>query len=300
MLLNFDKCLIMKNLKKISVVGMGLLGASVTLSIKRELSSTKIVGYSHRDSTRRKAEDYGVADEIVDSLAAAVEDMDVVILATPIQTFESYFEDMGQYLKPGCIVTDVGSTKSLPHQWAAKHLPKGVHYVGSHPIAGSEKRGLEYARDDLLTGANCIVTKVRGTHRPSVELLEKFWTKLGCSVEVMSPTRHDKIFGRVSHLPHIAAAALVNASSFADLKFSGKGFMDTTRVASGPANVWTDILMTNPQTCVDGIDALIERLKEFRKAVKAGDEKKVDKLLAAAGDKRAKMIQHKIEQKELF
>ena len=290
----------MKNLKKISVVGMGLLGASVTLSIKRELPGTKIVGYSHRSSTRQKAADYGVADEIVDTLAAAVEDMDVVILATPIQTFEDYFKEMTPSLKAGCIVTDVGSTKSLPHAWANQYLAKGVYYVGSHPIAGSEKRGVEFARDDLLTGANCILTKVRGTHEPSVELLEWFWTKLGCCVEVMSPSRHDKIFGMVSHLPHITASSLVNASSAADLKFCGKGFIDTTRVASGPANVWTDILMTNPDTCVDGIDRLIAQLKDFRNAVKAGDEAKVNKLLTAAGEKRAKMIQHKIEQKELF
>lgn len=290
----------MRNLKKISVVGMGLLGASVTLSIKRELPGTEIVGYSHREATRQKAVDYGVADEIVDTLAAAVEDMDVVILATPIQTFENYFEAMAPFLKAGCIVTDVGSTKSLPHEWAARHLPKGVHYVGSHPIAGSEKRGLEYARDDLLTGANCILTKVRGTHGPSVKGLEQFWTKLGCCVEIMSPARHDKIFGMVSHLPHVVASALVNASSLADLKFCGKGFIDTTRVASGPANVWTDILMTNAPTCVDGIDRFIAQLKDFRKAVKAGDEKKVNKLLSAAGEKRGKMIQHKIEQKELF
>lgn len=290
----------MKRLKKISVIGMGLLGASVTLAIKREMPGRKIIGYSHRASTRQKAAEYGVADEIVDSLADAVEGVDVIILATPIQTFEDYFKDIAPYLKDGAIVTDVGSTKLLPHEWAAATLPKGVHYVGSHPIAGSEKRGLEYARDDLLAGANCIVTKVRGTDGPSVELLEKFWAKLGCSVEVMSPARHDGIFGRVSHLPHITAAALVNASSSADLKFSGKGFMDTTRVASGPANVWTDILMTNPQTCVEGLDALIEQLKNFRKAVKAGDEGQVNKLLAAAGEKRAKMIKHKLKQKELF
>lgn len=290
----------MKNLKKISVIGMGLLGASVTLAIKREMPSRKIIGYSHRASTRSKAAELELADEIVDSLAEAVEDVDVIILATPIQTFQNYFKELAPYLKDGAIVTDVGSTKSLPHEWAAATLPKGVHYVGSHPIAGSEKRGLEYARDDLLAGANCIVTKVRGTHSASVELLQKFWTKLGCSVEVMSPSRHDGIFGRVSHLPHITAAALVNASSSADLKFCGKGFIDTTRVSSGPANVWTDILMTNPQTCVDGIDGLIEQLKKIRNAVKSADETQVKKLLAAASDKRAKMIEYKLQQNELF
>lgn len=290
----------MKNLNKISVVGMGLLGASVSLSIKRDLPGCRVVGYSHRLETREKARQNGLATEIADTLRQAVENADIVILATPIMTFADYFAQMAPDLKPGAVVTDVGSTKSLPHRWAAEKLPKGVHYIGSHPIAGSEKRGLEYARDDLLTGAACILTKTAGTHAASVALLEQFWTRLGCFVQVMSPRRHDNIFGRVSHLPHITAAALVNANHPRDLEFAGRGFIDTTRVASGPANVWSDILMTNAPTCLEGIDALIAQLQVIRKAVESGDEKKLIRLLEQAAQKRSKMIQHKIEQKELF
>lgn len=290
----------MKNLNKISVIGMGLLGASVTLSIKRDLPGCCVVGYSHRLQTREKARQNDLATEIAETLQEAIENADIVILATPIMTFKDYFVEIASGLKTGAIVTDVGSTKTLPHRWAAEHLPKGVYYVGSHPIAGSEKRGLEYARDDLLTGAACIVTKTAGTNADSVALLEQFWARLGCSVQVMSPTRHDKIFGMVSHLPHITAAALVNANQPKDLEYAGRGFIDTTRVASGPANVWSDILMTNAPTCLKGIDALIAQLKTIQKAIQAGDEKKLMKLLDQAGQKRSKMIQHKIEQKELF
>ncbi|MHC5082436.1 MAG: prephenate dehydrogenase [Planctomycetota bacterium] len=289
----------MKNLKKVSVIGMGLLGSSVALSVKRELSGTFVIGYSHRSTTRDKARQFEHADKIVDTLAEAVEDVDIVILATPIQTFQDYFKEMIPHLKPGCIVTDVGSTKTLSHKWAKK-LPKTVHYVGSHPIAGSEKRGLEYARDDLLDGAYCILTRVRGTHQPSVELLDKFWTKLGCQVEMMTPAGHDRLFGMVSHLPHITATALVNANSQADIRFAGRGFIDTTRVSSGPANVWGDILMTNPKTCIKGIDKLIAQLQKIQDAIEAGDQKKVEKLLSQAADKRSKMIEYKIQQKELF
>lgn len=290
----------MKNLNKISVVGMGLLGASVTLSIKRDLPGCCIVGYSHRLQTRQKARQNDLATEIAETLAETVENADIVILATPIMTFKDYFVEMAPNLKTGAIVTDVGSTKTLPHRWASEHLPKGVYYVGSHPIAGSEKRGLEYARDDLLTGAACIVTKTAGTNAASVTLLEQFWACLGCSVQVMSPARHDKIFGMVSHLPHITAAALVNANLQKDLEYAGRGFIDTTRVASGPANVWSDILMTNAPTCLKGIDDLIDQLKTIQKAIRSGDEKKLMQLLDQAGQKRSKMIQHKIEQKELF
>jgi prephenate dehydrogenase len=292
-------CFLMIKLRKISVIGMGLLGSSVTLSAKRELTQSRIVGYSHRDSTRQKARQYEVAHEIADSLEEAVTAADMVILATPIQTFEDYFKQISAYLKDGCIVTDVGSTKTLPHQWAA-HLPKGVYYVGSHPIAGSEKRGVEYARDDLLVNARCILTKVRGTHAAAIEVLEDFWSKLGCNTEIMSPANHDRIFGMVSHLPHMTAAALVNSVSQQNLKFAGRGFNDTTRVASGPSNVWTDILMTNSETCVEAIGKLVTQLQTLQAAIAAEDAQEVNKILDQAGQKRAKLIQHKIDQKELF
>jgi prephenate dehydrogenase len=282
---------------------MGLLGASVTLSIKHAFQTIKVVGYSHRSRTRQKARSLELADMVTETLDEAVENADMVILATPIRTFKDYFSQMTVRLKPGCIVTDVGSTKVLPHQWAAEYLPKGpggVFYVGSHPIAGSEKRGLEYARDDLLTGAVCIVTKTTGTNAAAAATTEQFWTQLGCKVKIMSPTRHDRIFGMVSHLPHLTAAALANAVGGADMQFAGRGFIDTTRVASGPANVWTDIFMTNPETCKKGIDAVIARLQQLQKAIAAGDAEKVQKLLEKAAGKRAKMIQQKIDQKELF
>jgi prephenate dehydrogenase len=290
----------MKSLKKISVIGMGLLGASVTLSVKRALQTTKVVGYSHRLQTRDKARQNGVADKVAETLEEAIENADLVILATPIMTFKDYFAKMSGCLKNGCVVTDVGSTKRLPHKWASECLPEGIHYVGSHPIAGSEKRGVEYARDDLLTGAVCIVTKTAASDAASVKVLEQFWTHLGCTVKMMTPVRHDRIFGLVSHLPHLTAAALVNANTPADMQFAGRGFIDTTRVASGPANVWADILMTNPKTCAKGIDALIDQLKQMQKAIAAGDAKKVEKLLEIAAAKRAEMIRHKIKQKELF
>lgn len=290
----------MKKLKKICVVGMGLLGSSVTLSLKRAIPSVRVIGYSHRDSTRQKARQYELADEIADSLEQAASGANIVILATPIQTFEDYFKELSPLLQDGCIVTDVGSTKTLPHKWAADYLPKTVCYVGSHPIAGSEKRGLEFARDDLLTNARCILTKTAGTSKDSVKVLEDFWSKLGCNVEVMSPAVHDRIYGMISHLPHIAAAALVNASSMQQMCFAGKGFIDTTRVASGPANVWTDILMTNPAICAKGIGKLVDQLQKIQAAIEDGDQKSVERLLAQAAKKRAELIQYKIDQQELF
>jgi prephenate dehydrogenase len=296
----FYKVFGLKRLRQISVIGMGLLGASVTLTILRSLFGVKTVGYSHRPSTRRKARQLGVAEQIVDDMARCVTEADVVILATPICTFEGIFRDIHDALKAGCIVTDVGSTKVLPHRWAEKLLPKNVHYVGSHPIAGSEKRGVEFARDDLFYGTRCILTRKETTNVAALKTLRKFWAQLGCRVDVMSPAEHDRIFGRVSHLPHVTAAALINASDLQHLKFAGRGFIDTSRVASGPENVWSDILITNPNNTAKGIDRIIAELRKLRKAIKGKDQKQIENLLGRARAKRAALVRYKMRKKELL
>jgi prephenate dehydrogenase len=277
------------------VLGMGLLGASVSLSILRSLKGVKVVGYSHRESTRQKAREMSVADEVADDLCQCVADSDVVILASPICTFEGVMAEIAPCLKDGCIVTDVGSTKGSPHKWAGQLLGKNVRYVGSHPIAGSEQRGVEYARDDLLAGAQCIITHTAKTDADAVAVLEKMWTEMGCVVSLMTPAVHDRTFGAVSHVPHITAAALINASDDEQMKFAGKGFIDTTRVASGPANVWSDILTTNPLNTARGVDKVIKELTKLSDAIKKGDQAKIEKLLEKARGKRAKLIEFKMQ-----
>lgn len=290
----------MKELKKITVIGIGLLGGSLTLSILRSFSGIKVVGFSHRSSTRQKARQLALASEICDTLPQSVADADIVILSTPVCTFEEIFGQIADYLKPGCIVTDVGSTKACIHRWAAKKLPSSAYYVGSHPIAGSEQRGLEFARDDLFDGALCILTTVKSTNLQAVDTLADFWNALGCRIVKMTPAVHDKVYANVSHIPHITAAALVNASSSEFLKFAGKGFIDTTRISSGPANIWADILVTNAENCAKGIDSVTEELNKIKKAVLSGDIKLIEKLLSKAGKKRAAMINQKIQQKEIL
>lgn len=290
----------MKDLKQITVIGLGLLGGSITLGILRSFPRIKVVGYTHRPTTRRKARELAVATQIVGDIKQSVSAADLVILATPICTFEGIFGEIADALPRGCIVTDVGSTKVLPHRWAARKLPKRVHYVGSHPIAGSEQRGIEFARDDLFDQAMCILTVTEKTNRRAVQTLEKFWSELGCSVLLMRPAEHDKIFANVSHLPHITAAALINANSSEELKFAGKGFMDTSRVASGPVNIWADIVLTNANNIAKGIDKTIAELAKLKNAIEGQDKKKVKNLLKKARDKRSKMISYKMKKKELI
>jgi prephenate dehydrogenase len=290
--------LLLKNLKQVTVVGLGLLGGSISLAVLRSFARTKVVGYAHRASTREKAKRLCVASKVADDLRESVAEADIVILATPICTFEAIFSDIADALPDGCIVTDVGSTKVLPHRWAGKTLPKRVHYVGSHPIAGSEQAGVEFARDDLLDEAMCVLTTTKMTDRRAVQVLEAFWSELGCFVHVMRPAEHDRVFANVSHLPHLMAVALVNANRSGDLKFAGKGFMDTSRIASGPANIWADVLLTNAANTAKAIDKVVVELRKLQKGIGGANRSQIEKMLEKARDKRAAMVQYKMQRKE--
>jgi prephenate dehydrogenase len=288
--------LTVKDLKQITVIGLGLLGGSVTLTAKSRLNGLKVAGYSHRDSTRQKAREKALADRVFDDIGESVAESELVILATPIFTFKDIFEKIAGSLKAGTIVTDVGSTKVLPEKWAKQSLPENVTYIGSHPIAGSEQRGLEYARDDLFENALCIVTADR-EHQQQSKLLEKFWSKLGCNVYELSPAEHDRVFANVSHLPHIIAAALINANTVSDLKWAGKGFIDTSRIASGPANIWSDILSANRENAIEGIKKTEKQLELLKNALEEDDKDKLEELLNKARSKRNTIIEDTIKNK---
>ena len=238
--------------------------------------------------------------KIVDCLKSCVSSADLVILATPIINFEKIFSEIADSLPRGCIVTDVGSTKMLPHRWATKNLTQNVHYIGSHPIAGSEQRGIEFARDDLFEGAMCILTMTKKTNKKAVQILKSFWSRLGCSVKSMTPAEHDRIFANVSHVPHITAAALINANNNEELKFAGKGFIDTSRIASGPANIWSDVLLTNAENTTQGIDKIMAELNKIKKAIQKENKQQIEQLLDKARTKRAKLIKYKYKKKELI
>jgi prephenate dehydrogenase len=270
------------------------------LAILRSFAQTKVVGYAHRPSTREKARRLSVATEIVDNLPDSVAKAELIILATPICTFEKIFKDIAGVLPDGCIVTDVGSTKVLPHRWAAKRLPQKASYVGSHPMVGSEQRGVEFARDDLFERAMCVLTTTKATDQRAVKMLERFWSELGCFVHLMTPAEHDKVFANVSHLPHLTAVALINANRRNDLKFAGKGFIDTSRIASGPANIWTDVLLTNATNTAKAIDKIIVELMKLKKGIRNENRREIEKMLEKARDKRNALIEYKIANKEII
>jgi prephenate dehydrogenase len=274
----------MRRFKHISVIGLGLLGGSVILAAQRAYKTIRITGYSHRGTTRSKARRLLPDVRIVDDPALCAEGADLVVVASPVCTFERIFEDIAPSLGDGCIVTDVGSTKVLAHRWAAAKLPKRAFYVGSHPVAGSEMRGLRFARDDLFQGAVCILTAPR--RASAAGRLEAFWKRLGCRVTFMTAARHDRVLANVSHLPHVLAAALMNASDPGELAYCGTGFLDTSRIASGPPSVWADVLLTNAANILRGIAKTTTELSKFGDAIEAGDRRAIERLLGTASNRR--------------
>lgn len=269
------------------------------LAISRFFAGAKRVGYSHRPITRELALSSGTIDICFASAAESVAEADLVVLASPIGTFVDLFEQIAPVLPAGCIVTDVGSTKVLPTRWARRLLPRSVEYIGSHPMAGSEQRGVDFARADLFDGANCIITPTAGSSPKAVRFLSEFWSLLGMRISRMTPARHDRVLSRISHLPHILAAALVNCSDPQQTLLCGKGFFDTTRIASGAPSVWLDIFMTNAANVDSAIDKLIDQLQVIQVALRDGNGGKLNKLLEQARVRRNKLVEEKIKRGEL-
>jgi prephenate dehydrogenase len=210
---------------------------------------------------------------------------DLVVLATGIGRIIEIGERIAPHLKPGCVVTDVGSTKATIVARLEAVLPAGVSFVGGHPIAGSEKRGVAAAREDLFEGRACVLTP-GARSAAAVERVAQLWTGVGAQVTTLSPEAHDGILARTSHLPHLAAAGLTASLADTDAAFAGTGFRDTTRVASGDVGIWCDIVMTNREAVLRALEAFGDRMASFRAAIASGDRERLAALLQAAKDRR--------------
>jgi prephenate dehydrogenase len=244
-----------------------------------------------------RALDYDAVDEVTIDVAAGVAEADLVILGTPIGAFEPLLRSMAPGLRPGTLVTDVASTKVEVVRLTSRLLPRNVRFVGSHPIAGSEKTSVEYARADLFEDALCLVTPTPRTPAAVVEEISGFWQALGGRTVTLSPARHDRLLARISHLPHAVAAALIQiAHPQGAIDLAGPGFGDSTRIASGDAAMWTDIFRTNARGMVEAIDRLISELQRFRDRLQKDDARTIEKWLAASKQIRDQWVARRYEQ----
>lgn len=288
----------LQNLEDIAIIGPGLLGGSIGLGLKSSGIAARVTGIGHRTASLDKAMAIGAIDRAGLDVREA-SSAQLVILATPIGLFEPMLTHLRDVVKPGTVITDVGSTKRSVCTLAGRLLPRGVWFVGSHPMAGSERRGVEFARSDLFANATCIVTPTRSTSVRAVRLIEGLWQAVGMRVVCLSPARHDKILAKISHLPHLTAAALVNLSREGELTISGMGFLDNTRVASGDVTLWHDIIRSNPDHILAATAALRKQLDRLDQAIRSDDSARIKHFLRTAKRKRDWLLQHKIDTDRL-
>lgn len=256
-------------IRVLSIIGVGLLGGSIGLSAKKRIKHVKIIGYSHRPSTLQRALQIGAIDQISSKPADAVRDADLVILCTPVGVFGQILRDISTGLNKSAIVTDVGSTKaSVVRQGEALIGPR---FVGSHPMAGSEKRGVEFARADLFDKALCILTPTRQTDQDALVSVRSFWETLGMRLTQLTAAKHDAMLAEVSHLPHVVAAALVGVQSGGSAKLGGRGFLDTTRIAAGDGALWRDILLDNRINVLNSLEKMRAELSQVERMLKDDD-----------------------------
>lgn len=282
-------------IESVAIVGMGLMGGSLGLALR--VRGVAISGYARRPEARQQALAGGFVDSVYDSAPAAVAGADLVVLCTPVLTMPALAREIREALKPGCIVTDVGSTKQwLDGELQAALAGSGAVYVGSHPMAGSEKVGMASALADLYEGACVLVTpREGGQDGDNAQVLRRFWETVGAVVTVMTPAEHDRLIARTSHLPHLMAALLVAAVDRDDRRvfpFCGPGFRDTTRIAAGSENIWHDIVKSNAAAIRDELAVLRGGIDDLCGLIDTGDFEAVRGLLAACRRQREAFHHH--------
>lgn len=272
--------------RKVTIIGVGFMGGSLGLALKKHGLAHEVVGVSHRQVTLDRAIELKAIDAGFTDLQKGVFNADLVVLAAPVQAILQQFSLINPHLKRGCLVTDMGSVKSEIVERAESTLAQPGMFVGSHPLAGSEKKGVEFAYADLFQNARCIMTPTGKTTPVAKEKIKFMWTKLGCQVEILSPEDHDKILAHLSHLPHLVAYALVGSLGKEYLSQAPQGLKDSTRIAASPPQVWNDIFLANPKNVVNALDALVKDLAFLRKAIIQRDQKGLLPYLEKAKEKR--------------
>lgn len=270
---------------KIAILGPGLVGGSLMLALKRQ-RGVRVCVWGRRKEVVRKILAKKMAHEASTDIAAIAKDADMVVLCTPIGVMASMVKQLLPYLKSSAIVTDVGSVKSSVEKKIAPLLRGRARWVGSHPMAGSEEAGMDAAKADLFERAVVIVTPTPKTNSQALAEVKNFWRKLGGKVVVLSPQKHDKLIGEVSHLTHATAATLAMSVSRESLPLCGNGFRDTTRVAGGPAAMWAEILTENRIATLKSLDLFLKNADKIRRCLKSGKKEELKKLLARAAQTR--------------
>lgn len=263
---------------RIALIGFGLIGGSIARAARLHGLAREIVTTARSERTRARVAELGLVDRVVESNAEAVRDADLVILCIPVGACGPVAHEIAGVLKPGAIISDVGSVKAAIVRDMAPHLPAGIHFVPAHPVAGTENSGPDSGFAELFINRWCILTPPEGTDHGAVDRLRAFWAALGAKVEIMTPEHHDRVLAITSHLPHLIAYTIVGtADELAQvtesevIKFSAGGFRDFTRIAASDPTMWRDIFLSNKDAVLDMLGTFNEDLAKLTRAIRRGD-----------------------------
>jgi cyclohexadieny/prephenate dehydrogenase len=270
------------NVETLAIVGVGLIGGSIGLAAKRRGLARRVLGVGRQQSSLDRAAAAGIIDEGLLDPVLAARQAEIVVVCTPVDSIAEQVLAIAPVCPPGTLLTDAGSTKARIVATIEPALPAGVHFVGSHPLAGSEKQGPEHADENLFQDRLTIVTRTAATEPQALEKTSTFWRALGSKVRVMEPTEHDKALAFTSHLPHLVAAALAGALPGAWGELTASGFRDTTRIAAGDPALWTAIFSQNHAAVLDALGLLLDRLERCRECLSAGNWAALNDLLVQA------------------
>ncbi|MFO1462173.1 MAG: prephenate dehydrogenase/arogenate dehydrogenase family protein [bacterium] len=278
---------------KVAILGLGLIGGSIALDLKRKKLAGTVQGFNRSAASRKIALRRKACDAVFADPAAAVADADLVILATPVRSIPVLLQAIAPHLKRGALVTDVGSTKENIVRLAKPIIPKGVTFVGGHPIAGTEQTGMQSALTGLFAGRWWVFTPDTPAARRATPRLMRLAKALGAKPLAMSPAEHDQILAAISHLPHMLAYALVHAAMGLQkgkaLQLSGSSFRDVTRIAASSARMWTDIGLDNRREILRMLDRHDKILKNLKGLLARRDARGLEKFFDSAAQVRRKL-----------
>jgi prephenate dehydrogenase len=271
-------------IRQLAIVGVGLLGGSVAKAARLGGLARRIVGIGRDAGRLRPALDDGTLDLAVTDLDAGVREADFILLAAPVLTIEGLLERVWRAAPDGALITDVGSTKRNIVRAAERFAAtRSLSFVGSHPLAGSEQAGYHVARADLFRGATVVVTPTEATELGALKKTTEFWEALGARVSSLDPETHDRTVAAISHLPHLIACALVDGAARVEpsaLELAARGFRDTTRIAAGDPDMWTEIFLANRDALSATVEAFREALADLQRAIDAGQADALRAVLA--------------------
>ncbi len=275
----------MKLFNKVAIIGVGLIGGSIALAIKKKRLAGEVIGVSRHKKSLLLAKKKGAIDRGSQGIDI-IKDADLLILATPVSTIIDLAPKILKIIGKDCIVTDTGSTKEEIALFLSKIFP---NYVGSHPLAGSEKRGVINADPGIFKNSLCILTPVKNTSKKALKKVNLLWRQLGAKTVLLSPKSHDRILSFTSHLPHAIAFSLTNSMPLSYLKFASTGLRDTTRIAASDSQLWTDIFLSNGKNMLKTIGLFQDALSRIKSAIQKKDKKQLTLMLKQAKNKRDRL-----------